>query len=271
MADVAATLAAWSSTTNNNAPAGTTNIGTGLDDNLREIQGVVTRGLSHKGNDIASATTTDLGAVEGLMHDITGTTTITSFGTGREGLLKILQFDGALTLTYHATNLVLVSGGNRVTAAGDIGVYISEGSGNWREVAYFRAGETGAWTSPSFDANNFTGINSMTWTVASGDVATYAYKVIGKIMIVTFSIIDSTVGGTPDTLLQIAIPASKTAAKICYGALFVKDNGTTGMGTCYVQSGAGNDKIYCQKSDGTNWSAATNTTAVAGTIIFEIA
>lgn len=136
MADVAATLVNWSSTTNSNAPSGATNIGTGLDDNLREIQGVIVRGLSHKGADIASATTTDIGAIEGLSHDITGTTTITGFGTVRAGIWKILKFEGALTLTHNATSLILPGGANITTADGDIAVMISEGAGNWRCVCY---------------------------------------------------------------------------------------------------------------------------------------
>jgi len=139
MADVAATLAGWSSTTGSNAPSGATSIGTGLDDNLREIQGVIVRGLSHKGADIASATTTDIGAVEGLAHDITGTTTITGLGTVRAGIWKVLKFEGALTFTHNATSLILPGGANITTADGDIAVMISEGSGNWRCVAYQKA------------------------------------------------------------------------------------------------------------------------------------
>jgi microcystin-dependent protein len=140
MADVAATLAGWSSTTASNSPTGGTSVGTGLDDNLREIQGVVVRGLSHKGSDIASATTTDIGAVEGLMHDITGTTTITGLGTVRAGIIKVLKFEGALTLTHNATSLILPGGTSILTVDGDIGVFISEGSGNWRCVSYTSAG-----------------------------------------------------------------------------------------------------------------------------------
>ena len=136
MADVSAALKDWSATSASNAPSGATTIGTGLDDNLREIQGAIVRGLSYKGADIASATTTDLGAVEGLMHDITGTTTITGFGTVRAGILKIIKFEGALTLTHNATSLILPDGINITTADGDVGVFISEGSGNWRCVSF---------------------------------------------------------------------------------------------------------------------------------------
>lgn len=136
MADVSAALKDWSATSASNAPSGATTIGTGLDDNLREIQGAIVRGLSNKGADIASATTTDLGAVEGLMHDITGTTTITGFGTVRAGIWKIVKFEGVLTLTHNSTSLILPNGTNITTADGDIGIFVSEGSGNWRCVSY---------------------------------------------------------------------------------------------------------------------------------------
>lgn len=133
MADVASTLAAWSSTTASNTPAGSTAVGTGLAPNLREIQGVVVRGLSHKGSDIASATTTDIGAVEGLSHDITGTTPITGFGTVRAGIVKILKFEGALTIT-HGASLILKYAQNHLTVDGDVLAFSSEGSGVWREI-----------------------------------------------------------------------------------------------------------------------------------------
>lgn len=136
MADVSSTLAAWSSLDNSNNPQGTATVGNGVDDNFRALQGVIVRGLSHKGSDIASTSTTDLGAVEGLMHDVTGTTTISSFGTVRQGILKIVKFEGQLTLTHNSTSLILPGGGNIITADGDVGIFISEGSGNWRCVSY---------------------------------------------------------------------------------------------------------------------------------------
>jgi microcystin-dependent protein len=140
MADVAADLKTWSTTAASNSPAGGTAVGTGLDDNLREIQKVVRQDLATKGADIASATTADLGAVAGLMHDITGTNTITGFGTVSAGIWKVVKFEDALTLTHNATSLILPGGTSILTVAGDIGIFISEGSGNWRCVSYTSAG-----------------------------------------------------------------------------------------------------------------------------------
>lgn len=95
--------------------------------------------INAKGADIASATTTDLATATGNAVDITGTTTITGLGTVDAGQVFVLQFDGILTLTHNATSLKLPGGVNIKTAAGDIAVVISEGSGNWRCVSYQRA------------------------------------------------------------------------------------------------------------------------------------
>ena len=89
----------------------------------------------NKGSDIASATTTDIGAATGTVVDVTGTTTITGFGTAQAGTVRLVRFMGALTLTHNATSLILPAAANITTAAGDIALCVSLGSGNWF-VAY---------------------------------------------------------------------------------------------------------------------------------------
>lgn len=87
---------------------------------------------------LASAATVDLGAVNSARVVITGTTTITSFGTRRRRQ-KWVRFAGALTLTHNATTLVLPTGASIVTAAGDTALFASDTAGNWRCLAYQRA------------------------------------------------------------------------------------------------------------------------------------
>lgn len=91
-----------------------------------------------KGADLASASTVNLGAATGNFVHITGTTTITSFGTDTAGVWRFLRFAGALTLTHNATSLILPTGANITTAANDTAVFVSEGSGNWRCLTYNR-------------------------------------------------------------------------------------------------------------------------------------
>ena len=95
--------------------------------------------LLNQQTDIASAATTDIGAVGSENLRVTGTTTITDFGTAPAGTFRRLRFSGILTLTHNATSLILPGAANITTAAGDIAEFVSEGSGNWRCVDYTRA------------------------------------------------------------------------------------------------------------------------------------
>lgn len=87
---------------------------------------------------VASAATCDIGAATTSRVTVTGTTTITSFGTSADRL-RVVTFSGALTLTHNATTLILPGSANITTAAGDCGVFLSDASGNWRCVAFERA------------------------------------------------------------------------------------------------------------------------------------
>lgn len=97
-----------------------------------------------KGSDIASATTTDIGAATGNYIDVTGTTTITGLGTIQAGTRRIVRFTGALTLTHNGTSLILPNATNITTVASDVACFISLGSGNWRCVWYTRSTWTGS-------------------------------------------------------------------------------------------------------------------------------
>ncbi|HEY2009524.1 MAG TPA: tail fiber domain-containing protein [Rhizomicrobium sp.] len=84
---------------------------------------------------LASAATTDIGNAASTAVAISGTTAITSFGTVAN-CIRFVRFTGALTLTHNATSLILLGGASRATVAGAVGVYRSDSSGNWRELAY---------------------------------------------------------------------------------------------------------------------------------------
>lgn len=89
---------------------------------------------------IASAGTTDIGSKHESHVEITGTTTITALGStnGVVGKMKLVTFAGILTLTHHATSLILLTGANIVTAANDRALFMYLGSGNWRMIGYWR-------------------------------------------------------------------------------------------------------------------------------------
>jgi hypothetical protein len=105
--------------------------------------------------DIASAATLDIGAPLTNFLRVTGTTGVTSFGTNYNGP-RFLIFAGVVLLTHSAT-LVLPTGANITTAAGDSLIAIPI-SGGWQVVAYQRANGT-ALVSNSTDYLNTTRID----------------------------------------------------------------------------------------------------------------
>jgi hypothetical protein len=135
MANIQASLKGWSTTEASNQPDSTD--ATTLVGDLRAIQAGIRYFFSQ--DTIASAATTDLGSKEAGYLSISGTTTITSFGTVSAGIRKYIKFDGALTLTHNGTSLILPTAANITTVAGDVALMESLGSGNWRCLYYQRA------------------------------------------------------------------------------------------------------------------------------------
>ncbi len=87
--------------------------------------------------DVASAATTDIGAAATPLVRITGTTTITSFGTSANSF-RLVTFAGALKLTHNGTSLLLPGAVDHYTVAGDMLLLASDGSGNWTCLEYVR-------------------------------------------------------------------------------------------------------------------------------------
>lgn len=88
---------------------------------------------------IASASTTDILGSSSDFIAITGTATITSFGTGANRK-KYVRAAGEFTLKYNATSLILPSGGADIEVAiGDTFIVTSDESSNARVIVYQRA------------------------------------------------------------------------------------------------------------------------------------
>lgn len=104
---------------------------------------------------LASAATVNIGAAAANTINVTGTTTITAFDTIAAGATRRVIFVGILTLTHNATSLILPTGANITTAAGDAAEFVSLGSGNWKCIAYQRANGTALATGGS-SLSNFT-------------------------------------------------------------------------------------------------------------------
>jgi len=93
--------------------------------------------LGAQSTSIASAGTTSLSGATGNAVPITGTATITSFGSGvQAGARFWLTFAAAATVIHNGTSLIMPAAGSHTMAAGDVFVFESLGSGNWKCVGY---------------------------------------------------------------------------------------------------------------------------------------
>tara|TARA_Y100001949_G_scaffold96236_1_gene81255 strand:+ start:792 stop:2120 length:1329 start_codon:yes stop_codon:yes gene_type:complete len=106
-------------------------LGNPLDCNGKQIQW-------SQGADVVSATALAV-LTDGNYFDVTGTVTIVTINTtGGVGTQIKLHFDGALTLT-NSADIVLPTGANILTAAGDEAEFIEYASGDYRCTSYTRA------------------------------------------------------------------------------------------------------------------------------------
>ena len=140
--------------------------------------------------DLASAATTDLGAQTTDNLRITGTTTITSFGTAANGVTRNLRFAAALTLTHNATSLILPGGANITTAAGDTGTAKSLGSGNWVVTDWQRA-------------SALPGINRATEQATTSGVSIDFTGIPDGVRRITVMLDNVSLSGSDDLLIQI--------------------------------------------------------------------
>ena len=109
------------------------NVGSGSDSNTN------TGGFG-TATDIASASLVDLGTISSHFANITGTTTITSFGSSAliTAPIYLIKFEGALTLT-NSANLFLPNSINITTSQNDRAFVEYLGSGAWRVFNYMQA------------------------------------------------------------------------------------------------------------------------------------
>ncbi|ANS04745.1 hypothetical protein [uncultured Mediterranean phage] len=154
-----------------------------------------------KGADIASATALTLGK-DGSAFDVTGTTAISSIGTQGIGSHVTLHFDGALTFTHHATDLILPGAANITTAAGDIAVMYEYASGDWRCVSYTKADGK-----PVVAAGG--GLTFISSTNISDD-ATVAFESLSATYESFFFVYDGLVPATDNTLLIAEVGTGST-------------------------------------------------------------
>ena len=207
-----------------------------------------------QGADVASAGTTSLG--EGGYFNITGTTTITDidFATDKAGRKAWVKFAGALTLTHNASTLILPTGANITTAAGDTACFVSEGSDVIRCVAYQRASG-----SALVDATGGSG----------GASASYATGVPGVIAV------SGTTSGAPGTgafTPNAAVSGSRAWSTVFTGwtGLVRFDDGSSWEYSFCYWNGTTLSRASTQMFDSSSGSPISLTSAATATLICDI-
>ncbi len=204
-----------------------------------------------QGADVASATALAV-LTDGNYFDVTGTTTITSINTtGGVGTQIKLHFDGALTLTHHATDLILPGGANITTAAGDEAEFIEYATGDYRCTNYSKAsgeavvaasggvalGDNPTWTG----AHNWTATASTPVTIAGGGSGIMLSGTATTTNMNQFSGNSLTSGGV---LLIYTANSSFTGQMFSLG---INDSSASGTTLAMNNQGTG-DLIKCQNS-----------------------
>jgi hypothetical protein len=173
----------WDVTAASNTDVGGISIAEGMqrasvNNAMREMMSQV-RELANQGSAITAAATTNIAATGTSFYaHIAGATGITSFGTANAGVWRWLVYDSTPQITYNATSMILLGNATRTMAAGDGQLVVSEGAGNWRELAYFPdggyLGTTGAQTITTTAAGTLLTVTSTDAGAATGpDIVTY--------------------------------------------------------------------------------------------------
>lgn len=124
----------------------------------------------YEADSVTAAATTDIWGVSGNTIHVTGTTTITSFGTApTTGAMQRVVFDGALLLT-HSTNLNLPSEQDFTVEAGDVALVYADNTSQFDVFIMRTSGE------PIYDVNYHritspAGTDTYTGTFIPGDTA----------------------------------------------------------------------------------------------------
>lgn len=135
-------------------------------------------------------------------------------------------------------------------------------------LSALNGGTVGEWTTPTFDAAEFTGNGTQTWTVAAGDVAAYGIHRVGDTVVVTWEIATGTVGGAANTQLRLGT-YGLTWARTCNSTHTYIDGAAT-RGAGRAQAVSGTDFVVLMTAAAGNWAAATDTQFTAGQITCQV-
>ncbi len=203
-----------------------------------------------QGASIASAATTDLGTATGEYVTITGTTTITSFGTAPAGTMRTIKFASQLILTNNA-NIVLRNDTSTTTFSGAIMKFVCEGAGVWTQVC--NTPSRASWT-PT--------IASSAGTLTAASASGYYYRNSGVVFITVLASI--TTNGTGSQSIVISLPFPNNSSFAC---TFVgRENNVSGKTVTGVVA-AGSSSVSIANFDNTYPGSSGATIRLTGSYI----
>lgn len=223
------------------------------------LTGVINHSMSASA---ASSATVDLSTWTGNYGHITGTVTITSFGTVQAGAKREITFDGSLTLTSNTVSLILPGNSDIQTAANDVAVFVSEGGGNWRCVSYMRNDESYTNYTPTW-----TGFTAAP-TVAAGEAR---WKMLTKntCQVIIYPSVAGTSNATTTTVtLPFAAYNAGTFGLPAY-CIPILNNGAQALGSARGVSGSNVLNLY-NGAIGGAWTAGGTLKAAYITIVYQI-
>lgn len=193
---------------------------------------------------VASASTCDIGAAASSNVAISGTTTITSFGTANAGITRRCRATGAFLITYNGTSLITCNAKNIVTKSDDCFEMTSLGSGNWKMTSFTPA-------DGRILANNVNNQTGTTYTLAITDLGNDV--TLNNAAAVTLTL--------PQTS-NVAFPIGSKIKIINYGAgtvTIVKEGAETLDGNTTMVTGA---EVFVQKTTSSRWDVFGGTAIV---------
>jgi len=119
-----------------------------------------------------------------------------------------------------------------------------------------------------YDAGNFSADGPTNWIVDPNDIINYQYAVSGKMMIVNFRIIGTTVVDAPGQFLNLKIPGGFTANKETVADFVAAPGGLPSEFAIVLINQAGTDLKLLRTA--ALWGTGSNNTDVNGQIILEV-
>lgn len=212
-----------------------------------------THNTFEKGADVASATTITLGS-DGSYFDITGSTTITAIISRRVGAIAKLHFDSDISLTHHATNLILPGGVDMAIKAGTEMEFLEYEAGKWRCTN--QVPTEGLWT-PSLQDSSFSDAEGQTYQYQYGSYSRIGNRLFfnGSLQLTSLGSLTGAdfafIGGLPFTVRSQT--GAGSAASVAGGSSMAIPANTSVTGLIAINT----TRIALQK-----WSDTTGTTPV---------